>query len=232
MAEAGTMESSSIGGMETTAVGTVETSPVIEVAIRLLDLIGASLLLILFAPLLLAVALVVRLDSKGPAIFRQRRFGRGMEQFSVAKFRTMHEGCPADAHRAHVEKMLDTGGQESQPMVKLEKDPRVTRVGSFLRRTSIDELPQLWNVVRGEMSLVGPRPPLQYEVDKYPAEAFRRFAVRPGLTGLWQVRGRSTLTFRQMIELDTEYVERRSLPLNLKILLLTPLAVVHGEGAA
>jgi len=234
MAEAGTMEGSSIGAMEGAGagVGTVETSATVEIAIRLLDLVGASFLLILFAPLLLIVALVVRLDSKGPAIFRQRRFGRDMEQFSVAKFRTMQEGSAADVHRAHVEKMLDTGGQASEPMAKLEKDPRVTRVGSFLRRTSIDELPQLWNVVRGEMSLVGPRPPLQYEVDKYPADAFRRFAVRPGLTGLWQVQGRSTLTFRQMIELDTEYVERRSLLLNLKILLLTPMVVILGKGAA
>ncbi len=108
----------------------------------------------------------------------------------------------------------------------------MTRVGAFLRRTSIDELPQLWNVLRGEMSLVGPRPPIQYEVDKYPPEAFRRFAVKPGITGLWQVRGRSLLTFEQMIALDTEYVERRSLPLNLKILLLTLPTVIHGKGAA
>ena len=117
-------------------------------------------------------------------------------------------------------------------MTKLQEDARVTRVGSFLRRTSIDELPQLWNVLRGEMSLVGPRPPIQYEVDRYPAEAFRRFAVKPGLTGLWQVRGRSLLSFDQMIELDAEYVERRSLGLNLKILLLTLPTVIHGKGAA
>jgi lipopolysaccharide/colanic/teichoic acid biosynthesis glycosyltransferase len=117
-------------------------------------------------------------------------------------------------------------------MSKLDADDRVTRVGAFLRRTSIDELPQLWNVVRGQMSLVGPRPPIQYEVDRYPPEAFRRFAVRPGLTGLWQVRGRSLLSFQQMIQLDIAYVERRSLPLNLKILLLTLPAVLHGKGAA
>jgi lipopolysaccharide/colanic/teichoic acid biosynthesis glycosyltransferase len=117
-------------------------------------------------------------------------------------------------------------------MSKLEEDDRVTRVGAFLRRTSIDELPQLWNVARGEMSLVGPRPPIQYEVDRYPAKAFRRFAVRPGITGLWQVRGRSLLSFPEMIELDAEYVERRSLWLNLKILLLTLPTVIHGKGAA
>jgi lipopolysaccharide/colanic/teichoic acid biosynthesis glycosyltransferase len=216
-------------------VGTVPTSRFTEVSIRLLDIAGAALLLLLLSPLLLLVAVLVRLDSPGPAIFRQRRLGKDLEPFSVAKFRTMHEGAATDAHRSHVEKMIDEEeGEEGEarPMLKLQEDPRVTRSGSFLRRASIDELPQLWNVLKGEMSLVGPRPPLQYEVDRYPANAFRRFAVRPGVTGLWQVRGRSLLSFPQMIELDTEYVERRSLPLNLKILLLTLPTVIHGKGAA
>jgi lipopolysaccharide/colanic/teichoic acid biosynthesis glycosyltransferase len=127
-----------------------------------------------------------------------------------------------------------TGCEEAgaRPMSKLEEDDRVTRVGSFLRRTSIDELPQLWNVAMGEMSLVGPRPPIGYEVDNYPPEAFRRFAVKPGVTGLWQVRGRSLLSFREMIALDSEYVDRRSAALNLKILILTLPTVIHGKGAA
>lgn len=213
-------------------VGTVNTSRLTEAAVRLLDLIGALALLIVLSPLLILVALTVKIDSAGPAIYRQRRVGRHLQPFSVAKFRTMREGAGADPHRAHIEQMISDGEQAARPMTKLEEDDRVTRVGSFLRRTSIDELPQLWNVVRGEMSLVGPRPPIQYEVDRYPAEAFRRFAVRPGLTGLWQVQGRSLLTFRQMIALDAEYVERRSLPLNLKILLLTLPTVIHGKGAA
>jgi lipopolysaccharide/colanic/teichoic acid biosynthesis glycosyltransferase len=144
----------------------------------------------------------------------------------------MFEGVGADAHRTHVQRMIAEGERSAPPMTKLEGDARVTRVGLFLRRTSIDELPQLWNVLRGEMSLVGPRPPIQYEVERYPLNAFRRFAVRPGITGLWQVRGRSTLTFLQMIRLDTEYVERRSLWLNLKILLLTLPTVINGRGAA
>ena len=232
MAEAGTMETFSANAAAEPAVGTVQTSQVAEVAMRALDLIGALGLLVLLSPLLLLVALIVRLDSPGPSIYRQRRVGRNLEPFAVAKFRTMREGAGAEAHRAHVEKMIAAGERSARPMVKLERDKRVTRVGSLLRRTSLDELPQLWNVVRGEMSLVGPRPPIQYEVDKYPSEAFRRFAVRPGITGLWQVRGRSTLTFQQMIEFDTEYVERRSLPLNLKILLLTLPTVLHGKGAA
>jgi lipopolysaccharide/colanic/teichoic acid biosynthesis glycosyltransferase len=232
MAEAGTMEAFSVRTAKEATVGTVQTSPVTEAAIRLLDLIGAVALLILLAPLLLIVAVIVKLDSPGPAIFRQHRVGWNLETFTVAKFRTMHEGVGAEAHRAHVEKMIVDLDQAARPMEKLKQDTRMTRAGSFLRRTSIDELPQLWNVLRGEMSLVGPRPPIQYEVDRYPPEAFRRFAVRPGVTGLWQVRGRSTLTFRQMVELDTEYVERRSLPLNLKILLFTLPTVVHGKGAA
>lgn len=214
-------------------VGDARTSRLTEIAIRLLDLIGAGIALLLLSPLLLLVAAIVRLDSPGRAFFRQRRLGKDLEPFMVAKFRTMHEGVDTAAHRTHVEQMMsDAERQGTRPMSKLQEDARVTRVGSFLRRTSIDELPQLWNVLRGDMSLVGPRPPIQYEVDRYPSRAFRRFAVRPGVTGLWQVRGRSLLTFREMIELDVEYVDTRSLGLNLKILLLTLPAVVHGKGAA
>jgi lipopolysaccharide/colanic/teichoic acid biosynthesis glycosyltransferase len=212
-------------------MGTVKTSRLTEGAIRLLDVAGAAVLLVLLAPLLLLVAVVIKLDSRGSVIFRQRRLGRNLKPFFVAKFRTMGQGADAGAHRAHVESMITGDNREERPMAKLQEDTRVTRAGAFLRRTSIDELPQLWNVLRGEMSLVGPRPPIQYEVDRYPEAAFRRFAVRPGVTGLWQVSGRSLLTFQEMIELDAEYVERRSLPLNLKILLLTLPTVLHGKGA-
>jgi len=204
------------------------------IAIRALDLVGAVALLILLSPLLVAVAIAIKLDTRGPVVFWQRRLGRDLAPFRVAKFRTMSDGCAADSHRALVEQLIcenESGDDAPKPMQKLRRDPRVTKVGVFLRRSSIDELPQLWNVLRGEMSLVGPRPPIQYEVDNYPARAFRRFAVRPGLTGLWQVRGRSLTTFAEMIELDIEYIERRSLPLNLKILLLTVPTVIHGKGA-
>ena len=214
-------------------VGSAPASRPTEIAIRLLDVLGAAAILLVLAPLLLLVAVAVRLDSPGRSLFRQRRLGKDLEPFSVVKFRTMSEGADAGAHRSHVEQMMaDEERQGTRPMSKLQEDARVTRVGSFLRRSSIDELPQLWNVLRGEMSLVGPRPPIQYEVDRYPPEAFRRFAVRPGVTGLWQVRGRSLLTFKQMIALDAEYVEQRSLWLNLKILLLTLPTVLHGKGAA
>jgi lipopolysaccharide/colanic/teichoic acid biosynthesis glycosyltransferase len=212
-------------------IGSVSTSRISEAAIRLLDIIGATILLIVLALPLLIVAAIIRLDSKGPALFRQPRLGLRLQPFSVTKFRTMREGAEADPHRAHVEQVIANEDEGERPMLKLQEDPRVTRVGSFLRRTSIDELPQLWNVLLGDMSLVGPRPPLQYEVDRYPPEAFRRFAVRPGMTGLWQVRGRSLLSFPRMIALDAEYVEQRSLMLNIKILLLTLPTVIHGKGA-
>lgn len=215
-----------------TDVGALSTSLLTEVAIRLLDLICAAIMLVVLSPLLLLITLLIRFDSTGSVIFRQRRVGRDLNVFSVAKFRTMYEGVEDDPHRSHVEQMIGNDTNGSRPMAKLEEDSRVTRIGSFLRRTSIDELPQLWNVLRGEMSLVGPRPPIEYEVDQYPGEAFRRFAVRPGITGLWQVSGRSLLSFREMIGLDVEYVERRSLLLNLKILLLTLPTVMHGKGAA
>jgi lipopolysaccharide/colanic/teichoic acid biosynthesis glycosyltransferase len=212
-----------------------ETPRASDVAIRALDIFVAGIMLIVLAPLLALTALLIKLDSPGPVIFWQRRLGRDLRPFSVAKFRTMYDGSAADAHRVHVERMIcdkeDAGDDKPVPMMKMEKDPRVTKVGGFLRRSSIDELPQLWNVLRGEMSLVGPRPPIQYEVDKYPARAFRRFAVRPGLTGLWQVKGRSLTSFPEMIALDVEYVDRRSLLLNLKILLLTVPTVIHGKGA-
>ena len=214
----------------------VATSRQAELAMRLLDLVVAAAMVVLLLPLLLVVALLIKLDSRGPVIFWQRRLGRDLAPFRVAKFRTMRDGAAADVHRAHVEAMIREDAKQGEdapprPMQKLHEDPRVTAVGSFLRRTSLDELPQLWNVLRGEMSLVGPRPPIGYEVENYPARAFRRFAVRPGMTGLWQVSGRCLTTFDEMVELDITYIERRSFWLNLKILLLTVPTVIHGDGA-
>ncbi|HWH20462.1 MAG TPA: sugar transferase [Solirubrobacterales bacterium] len=230
---------------ETRSASSVETArPVIlpadtprvsDILMRTLDVVVAAVLLILLAPLLLIVALLVKRDSPGPALFRQRRLGKDLQSFRVCKFRTMDDGASPEAHKAYVERMIrEDEADESgvpKPMLKLQRDPRITKIGAFLRKTSIDELPQLWNVLVGEMSLVGPRPPIQYEVDAYPARAFRRFAVRPGVTGLWQVSGRSLITFAEMIELDTEYVERRSLLLNVKIILLTIPTVLGAKGA-
>jgi lipopolysaccharide/colanic/teichoic acid biosynthesis glycosyltransferase len=202
---------------------------------RAIELALSVALLVLLSPLLLAIALAVRLDSPGPALFRQRRVGRELKPFIVNKFRTMHNGVGHETHRAFVLGLIageHPEPRENGPRFKLVGDERVTRVGRVLRRSSLDELPQLWNVVRGEMSLVGPRPSIPYEVEHYPPHWSARFAVKPGLTGLWQVSGRSELTLEQMAALDTEYVRRRSLWLNLSILARTVPVVLSTRGAS
>jgi lipopolysaccharide/colanic/teichoic acid biosynthesis glycosyltransferase len=199
----------------------------VDVACRALDLVVTLLALCLLAPLLLLIALLVKLDSPGPVLFRQRRLGRDRRPFLVAKFRTMHHGADHKVHRDYILGLIESG----TPAPKLVSDARVTRVGNFLRRTSLDELPQLWNVLRGDMSLVGPRPPIPYEVEHYPPHWFARFAVKPGVTGLWQVSGRSEVSLEHMIALDMDYVRRRSLILNLWILLRTAPAVLSMRGA-
>jgi lipopolysaccharide/colanic/teichoic acid biosynthesis glycosyltransferase len=195
----------------------------------------AVALLVVLAPLLLLIAIAIRLDSRGPILFRQRRVGRDLEPFTLNKFRSMYEGSSATVHRQFVLQLI--AGEKPQaadtgPRFKLAADARVTPVGRFLRRSSLDELPQLWNVVRGEMSLVGPRPSISYEVDHYPPHWFERFTVKPGITGLWQVSGRGELSVPEMIELDAEYVRRRSVWLNLWILIRTVPAVVSSRGAS
>ena len=184
-------------------------------------------LVLLLAPLLLLIALIIKLDSPGPVLFRQQRVGRGRRNFLVAKFRTMQHGADHDVHRDYMLALIESG----TPAPKLAGDARVTRFGAFLRRTSLDELPQLWNVLRGEMSLVGPRPPIPYEVDHYPPHWFERFLVKPGVTGLWQVSGRSEVSLEEMIELDVDYARRRSVLLNVWILLRTIPAVLSQRGA-
>jgi lipopolysaccharide/colanic/teichoic acid biosynthesis glycosyltransferase len=205
------------------------------VTCRALDLVVSSVLLVVLLPLFVAIAIAIRLDSPGRALFRQRRLGLRQCEFVLNKFRTMHDGAGHDRHRAFVQGLIAGevhDGSDEQPFYKITVDERVTRVGRFLRRSSLDELPQLWNVLHGEMSLVGPRPPLSYEVEKYPPHWFARFAVKPGLTGLWQVSGRSSLTLEEMIRLDVSYAERRSLWLNLGILVRTVPAVLRARGAA
>jgi len=189
------------------------------------DRVGAALLLTAFAPVLAAVALAVRLDSPGPVLFRQVRVGRYGRAFQIYKFRTMH--VDAERRLAEVRHLNEQDGV----LFKIRDDPRVTRVGRYLRRFSLDELPQLFNVLGGTMSLVGPRPPLPREVAAYPADARRRLAVRPGMTGLWQVSGRSDLPWEEAVRLDLRYVENWSLTLDLVILLRTLTAVWRGAGA-
>jgi len=206
---------------------------------RVVDLVGASLLLILAAPVMALVALAIKLDSPGPVFFGQERIGSGGRRFRVLKFRTMYDGVSDAAHRELVTKMLqgeDGGsaqvGPEGEQVFKLVNDQRITRVGRFLRRASLDELPQLFNVVRGEMSLVGPRPPLPYEFDQYEHWQFHRLQVRPGITGLWQVSGRNRLTYRQMCELDLAYIRAWSLWLDIQILFKTVPVVLSNSGRA
>jgi lipopolysaccharide/colanic/teichoic acid biosynthesis glycosyltransferase len=208
---------------------------VVDVLCRTLDIGVSVLLLILLLPLFAVLAIAIRLDSPGPVLFRQRRFGRDLEPFVVTKFRTMRHGVAHDTHRTFVLGLIAGDHPERPnggPRFKMVEDERVTRVGAFLRRSSVDELPQLWNVLRGDMSLVGPRPPIPYEVEHYPAHWFARFAVKPGVTGLWQVSGRSELALEDMIKLDVEYARRRSLRLNLWILARTVPAVLSGRGAS
>jgi exopolysaccharide biosynthesis polyprenyl glycosylphosphotransferase len=185
----------------------------------------ALLALVVLAPFLVLVALAVRVTSKGPAVFRQVRVGRYGERFTVLKFRTMRQG----AHE-ELESLADLNEADG-PLFKMRNDPRVTRLGKVMRRYSIDELPQLVNVATGRMSLVGPRPPLPAEVEQYGSDAGRRLLVKPGLTGLWQVSGRSDLGWDQSVRLDLHYVENWSPALDLLILIKTAKAVLQRDGA-
>jgi lipopolysaccharide/colanic/teichoic acid biosynthesis glycosyltransferase len=235
---------------DTPAIAAPRSGRLVDASCRMLDIVGSSVLLIVMAPLLGAIAIVVRLDSAGPALFRQQRIGREREPFTVNKFRTMSLGAPPDRHREFVLGLINgepprheapdgeapnrdarDHDDAPRPYYKMIADPRVTRFGRLLRRSSLDELPQLWNVLRGDMSLVGPRPPIPYEVDHYPPEWFERFAVKPGITGLWQVGGRSEVTLEEMVRLDVEYARRRTLWLNLRILARTVPTVLGARGA-
>ena len=193
---------------------------------RSFDIAAAGTALVLLSPVLAAVAVVIRLDSSGPALYRQKRRGRGGSTFEIVKFRSMYTG--AEAKRAEVLHLNEVDG----PLFKIKgEDPRVTRVGAFLRRTSIDELPQLWNVVRGDMSLVGPRPFVVYEADQIIGWASRRLDMTPGITGLWQVLGRNDIPFDEMTKLDYVYVTNWSLWWDLKILCQTIPVVLGKRGA-
>lgn len=195
---------------------------------RVIDVVGSIAGLLLTAPAMLLAGLAIRLDSPGPIFFRQERVGVGGRRFLVWKFRTMTHNAPDTLHREYVTRMLG-GDEEStlhrdgngQAMFKMVEDPRVTRVGRFLRKSSLDELPQFFNVLYGDMSLVGPRPPVPYEFDAYDQWQYDRMQVRPGMTGLWQVSGRSKLSYRQMCEMDLDYVRRWSIWMDLRILLRT-----------
>ncbi len=215
--------------------GRSEQSVYARAAVRGLDIVIATLALIITAPMLVLAASAVRLESPGPAVFRQRRVGLHRRAFTVYKFRTMRNGADPAVHRAYIEELIwGTEQQHSsgrRSLYKLVADDRITRVGRFLRRTSLDEVPQLLNVLRGEMSLVGPRPVVPYEAEIYPLQYDRRFEAKPGLTGLWQVSGRSSRTYREMVALDIAWVERNSIGLYLSIVVRTPWVLLRGRNA-
>jgi lipopolysaccharide/colanic/teichoic acid biosynthesis glycosyltransferase len=208
-----------------------------EVVKRAIDIALASALIVLAAPLLLLLWCLVRSTSTGPALFRQERLGRDMRPFTMLKLRSMYADNDDRTHRDFVTTMLSAEEAEeaeeevparNNALFKLTGDPRVTPLGGWLRRTSLDELPQLINVLRGDMSLVGPRPMLPWEAQLLAASYRRRFTVKPGITGLWQVKGRSRLSMRTALELDVEYTRRRSVLLDLSILARTVPALFRG----
>jgi exopolysaccharide biosynthesis polyprenyl glycosylphosphotransferase len=204
---------------------------------RAFDVVAAVLGLVVIAPILGLIALAIKLESRGPALYRQQRIGENGAPFTMLKFRSMQANADAGVHQAHVQRLIQQNLRPEQmepgngASLKMANDPRVTRVGAFLRKTSLDELPQLFNVLNGEMSLVGPRPPIAYEVALYQDWHMRRLAAPPGMTGLWQVHGRNRVSFDEMVRMDLEYIERQSLLLDLQLLVQTPLAVIHGRGA-
>jgi exopolysaccharide biosynthesis polyprenyl glycosylphosphotransferase len=193
---------------------------------RAFDVLGAAALLALVSPILAAAAIAIKATSRGPVLFRQLRCGLYGRRFAMLKLRTMYDD--AESRRREVEHLNELSG----PVFKIRKDPRITPVGRWLRRWSIDELPQLWNVLRGDMSLVGPRPPIPGEVDQYLTFQRRRLSMRPGLTCLWQVRGRNEIEFEEWVKLDLEYIDSWSLGQDLLILLHTLPAVLRGQGAS
>ncbi len=205
---------------------------------RFIDICGALIGLITFTPVMLLVTVMVKLNSRGPVLFKQTRIGYGGKPFTFMKFRTMRVDSDEKLHKEYVKKLIlgknreVNLGSKDKPLYKIDKDPRITKVGHFLRKTSLDELPQLFNVLIGSMSLVGPRPPIPYELENYKSWHHRRVQeVKPGITGLWQVYGRSSTTFNEMVRLDLQYVRKRSTLLDLKILFKTFAAVLNTKGA-
>jgi len=204
---------------------------------RAIDVVGSAAALFFFSPIFAAVAVAVKFSSKGPVLFKQERLGQHGKTFTVLKFRSMRTDCDAKIHQKYVEQFIagqvdgESGGSE-KPVYKIQQDPRVTSIGSFIRKTSLDELPQFWNVLRGDMSLVGPRPSLAYEYQAYELWHRRRvLEIKPGITGLWQVEGRSRTRFDDMVRLDLKYARAWSVWLDLRILAQTPGAVIQGTGA-
>ena len=199
---------------------------------RVVDTVGALVLLLLLCPVFLVVALAVVIDSGWPIFYRGERIGRNAHTFQVLKFRSMRVNADSSVHAEYLRDLLQGRAEANGGIYKVPRDPRITRIGGLLRKSSIDEFPQLVNVLRGEMSLVGPRPEVPYALADYEPWMFRRFEVQPGMTGLWQVSGRGRLSVRDMLRLDVEYAERCDMGLDIGILVRTIPAVLRGTGAA
>jgi exopolysaccharide biosynthesis polyprenyl glycosylphosphotransferase len=204
---------------------------------RFIDVVGSGAALVFLSPVYVVIGLAIKASSKGPVLFKQERLGQYGKPFTVLKFRSMRTDCDPKIHQQYVEQFIagqvdGKSSQSARPVFKIQKDPRVTSVGRLIRKTSLDELPQFWNVLCGDMSLVGPRPAIAYEFRAYEAWHRRRvLEIKPGITGLWQVTGRSRTRFDDMVRLDLKYARAWSIWLDLKILAQTPAAVINGEGA-
>ena len=201
---------------------------------RIFDVIFTLLLLIPIGIVILIIAILIRLDSEGPVFFRQRRVGLNGVEFDMFKFRSMYVNSDDVSHREAIKQYMNgerrNDEEDSCNPYKLENDPRITRVGRIIRKTSIDELPQFWNVLRGEMTLVGPRPPLSYEVESYSPRDWLRLRGKPGLTGTWQVYGRSQVPFQTMVDMDITYLQEQSFWKDLKLIVLTVPVMLMGRG--
>lgn len=225
---AGKMELANVSGVAQPMIG-LRRTPTAEAQLaakRVLDIIGGAVGILLAGPIMIAAAIAIKLDSKGPVLFKQVRAGRNGRKFTMYKFRSMV--VDAEAKKAALMHLNEMGG----PVFKIKRDPRITSVGRFIRKTSIDELPQFFNIFMGDMSMVGPRPPLPSEVEDYEAWQRRRLSVKPGLTGLWQVSGRNQVDFDEWMKLDLDYIDTWTIWLDIKILFKTIPAVLFHKGAS
>ena len=205
--------------------GGLDARPYYDLSKRLFDILVASLAIVATLPLMLIIAVAIKLDSPGPVLYRHQRLGKGTRPFMMLKFRTMQ------VNASTIPRGLLKHNESTGPLFKMRSDPRITRVGRLLRRTSLDEMPQFLNVLLGQMSIVGPRPPLPRELEGFEMVQRQRLRVVPGLAGLWQVRGRSNIPFEEMVRLDLEYIERRSFLFDLALIVQTIPCVLTGRGA-
>jgi lipopolysaccharide/colanic/teichoic acid biosynthesis glycosyltransferase len=196
---------------------------------RTIDIIGALIGLIVFFPVFLIITVIIKMTSPGPVIFKQQRLGKNLRPFTFYKFRSMHHNCDTTIHQSYMQQFIK--GNINSDYYKLIGDNRITPFGKFLRKSSLDELPQFWNVLKGDMSLVGPRPVIGYEVNNYKPDYFKRFDVLPGITGLWQINGRSQVSFDESIKMDLVYIDKQSIWFDIKILFKTVIVVIGGTGA-